>query len=296
MARDAVRAIGANARARERFARTSEPPCFSVIPMPMRPPRLCSMGMSRGSYSRVRSRGTQFPCQPRVPAHGRNRAVRHGGGAERAALHLRLHQVARGSRHVRAGDRAAVHLNPGSGVIAPRGNASHQGMPGGMKFYGIDALAPHVEGMQYGRVAVGEARILEGRRRAEGGPGTQQVRDGRAGALAAYRLLQREVGGEEVVVRQRGRLIENRMGDRSMFHGRPIRSVRVRRTALRSEPSAIAPNMAPMLDSSRNVRFRRQAIQNLPQLRAAGFACPAAAPLGATYTRYRSALTRPEKS
>jgi hypothetical protein len=34
---------------------------------------------------------------------------------------------------------------------------------------------------------------------------------------------------------------------------------------------------------SLNVRFRLQAFQNLPQLVAAGFACPAAAPLGAPY-------------
>ena len=33
-----------------------------------------------------------------------------------------------------------------------------------------------------------------------------------------------------------------------------------------------------------NVRFRQQVIRRLPQLPAAGFACPAAAPLGATHS------------
>src|SRR5579863_7089120 len=61
---------------------------------------------------------------------------------------------------------------------------------------------------------------------------------------------------------------------------------------------AIARNGDPVLDSGVNARLSRQPIRTFPQLIAAGFACaaPAAAPLGATYTRYRSALTRPDKS
>ena len=135
--------------ARVVLARTSEPPCFSVIPMPMRPPRLCSKGMSRGSYSRGRSRGTQFALEPRVPAHGRDGPIGHGGRAQCAALHLRLHQIARGPRHMGAGDGPAVGQNPRVRCDSPGRDALHQGVPGRVKFDGIDALAAHVEGMQH---------------------------------------------------------------------------------------------------------------------------------------------------
>ena len=40
------------------FARTSEPPCFSVIAMPHVAPAFCSDGRFDGSYSRVVSRGS----------------------------------------------------------------------------------------------------------------------------------------------------------------------------------------------------------------------------------------------
>ena len=39
-------------------ARTSEPPCFSVIAMPISALRFCSFGSRRGSYSREYSRGS----------------------------------------------------------------------------------------------------------------------------------------------------------------------------------------------------------------------------------------------
>ena len=48
VAGDAVGPVRA-ATARVVLARTSEPPLLSVMPMPIRPPRLCAMGMSRGS-------------------------------------------------------------------------------------------------------------------------------------------------------------------------------------------------------------------------------------------------------
>ena len=44
--------------ARVVFARTSEPPCFSVIAIPMRTPRLADAGIERGSYVRLTARGS----------------------------------------------------------------------------------------------------------------------------------------------------------------------------------------------------------------------------------------------
>ena len=43
-----------------------------------------------------------FPGQPGIAAHGGNGAVGHGGRAQRAAFHLRLHEVARRARGMRA--------------------------------------------------------------------------------------------------------------------------------------------------------------------------------------------------
>ena len=41
------------------LARTSEPPCFSVMPMPINAPRLPCTAVNRGSYSRVKIAGSQ---------------------------------------------------------------------------------------------------------------------------------------------------------------------------------------------------------------------------------------------
>src|SRR5258708_1302310 len=99
--------------------------------------------------------------QPCVSAHGRNCAIGHGGRAERAALHLRLHQVARGSRHVGAGDGAAVDANPRSGVIAPRRNALRTRMPGTVEISRADPFTLILHTPPPRGIAVGEARVLE---------------------------------------------------------------------------------------------------------------------------------------
>ena len=48
-----------SATARVVLARTSEPPCFSVMPMPTVRPALSAIGASTGSYARDASRGSQ---------------------------------------------------------------------------------------------------------------------------------------------------------------------------------------------------------------------------------------------
>ena len=47
-----------SARARVMLARTSEPPCFSVMAMPKSAPRFWSAGIMRGSYSSDLMRGS----------------------------------------------------------------------------------------------------------------------------------------------------------------------------------------------------------------------------------------------
>src|SRR6185312_14209519 len=44
--------------ARVVLARTSEPPCFSVMPMPSSTPDFCGAGMNRESYVEERIRGS----------------------------------------------------------------------------------------------------------------------------------------------------------------------------------------------------------------------------------------------
>ena len=50
--------------ARVVFARTSEPPCFSVIDMPASRPRLVSGGRRPKSYSGAASSGSKRPARP----------------------------------------------------------------------------------------------------------------------------------------------------------------------------------------------------------------------------------------
>src|SRR6202034_1112795 len=122
---------------------------------------------------------------------------------ERAALHLRLHQVARGARDMRTGNRGALSPEPGADVIAARRDAVHEGMPRRMKFDGVDAFALYIETVQDRRVAVGEARMLEIRSRPERRACAYQIGGGGARTFAPDCLLQRPVAAEEIVVHQR---------------------------------------------------------------------------------------------
>src|SRR3984885_5183317 len=87
-----------------------------------------------------------------------------------------------------------------------------------MKFNGVDALAPSIEGMQSRRIPIREAAILEDSRRAECSTGGSQLGGSGSGAFALHGFPQRKIGGKEVVVRQRRCLIGNCMGGGSMFH------------------------------------------------------------------------------
>ncbi len=118
-----------------------------------------------GDVARVVIPGEQprqpIPGQPCVAAHRGDGAVSHGGRAQRAALHLCLHEISRGARRVRACHGNAAGSRPRSAVISALGNALHQDMPGGMEFDAVDAFAADIEVVQHGRVPVGQTRVLE---------------------------------------------------------------------------------------------------------------------------------------
>ena len=135
-----------------------------------------------------------------IAAQGGDRAVSHGRGTQRAALHLRLHQIACGARHVRAGDGAAALARPWGAVIAACRDALHERMPGRMKFERIDALAAHVEGLQHGRVAIGEPSVLEVCGGPDGRTVARELRGVGRRPLARHGLLQRLIGREQVVI------------------------------------------------------------------------------------------------
>jgi hypothetical protein len=59
VADDAPGSIAERFGSRVVFARTSEPPCFSVSPMPISTPFFCVAGMKRLSYSRESISGIQ---------------------------------------------------------------------------------------------------------------------------------------------------------------------------------------------------------------------------------------------
>ena len=91
-----------------------------------------------------------------------------------------------------------------------------------MKFDRVDALALHVESLQDRWIAVGQACILEDGGRAECLPGAYQIGRRCPGTFTLHGLLQRQVGGEQVVLGQRRRLIESREGGRCVFHANSI--------------------------------------------------------------------------
>jgi hypothetical protein len=164
----------------------------------------------------------------------------------------------------------------------------------------VDALSPYIETMQDGSVAIGETRVLEIFDGGQCGPGVAQFGDGCARTLTLYCFPQRRVGREQVVLCERGRLIEHGVRGGGMFHGGWLRGVSVIFGYFIGNGQNLGPIVAPWSSAAPrrycaehrtnarfgpNVRFRQPVIRSLPQPSAAGFACPAAAaPLGATYS------------
>jgi hypothetical protein len=130
---------------------------------------------------------------------------RHGERAERTRLDLRMEEVARAARGHRAGARVRV----GERVQPLLAQQREQFVPGRMEFDLVDALAARTVRAQFGLVAVGEVGECERLRFAQR---LAVVRQGLAvpvRARARERLAERGVGGEEVVVGKRRRLVRD---------------------------------------------------------------------------------------
>ena len=178
------------------FARTSEPPCFSVIPMPISAPGLSRPGAGRGSYS---SDAAAAPTRPPARlARSAGRPHRSSRSGSRAGLRLAQRRTSR---------RAATWA-PGSGSrhgqgvqpVAHRG--ADQRVPGRVKLDLVDAVAEPVVGAQLGRVLVRLAPQRERLRRAWRMHRPRPPAPRRIATLAAQRLDQHPVTAEGVVARR----------------------------------------------------------------------------------------------
>ena len=140
------------------LARTSEPPCFSVMAMPHVAPVFSPAGRSAGSYS--------ADDQPRLPlgrdvrrvAQGGHGRVGHRDRADVAAVDLVPGDDLGGPGHVGAGPV----VGPGTGVEAVRDRGGHQPVVVGVVVDDVDAVAVPVVGAQLRRVAVGPPAPLDG--------------------------------------------------------------------------------------------------------------------------------------
>jgi hypothetical protein len=132
-------------------ARTSEPPCFSVIDMPAVIPTFVAGTFSSGSYSRLASRGSYIAARSGLLRSCRHYRIRHRDRADVAGLG-RPHRGLGGADDVRA--RAVV--GPRRGVQAVADRDRHQLVVGRVVLDLVDAVAVAVVGAQDRLVAVGE--------------------------------------------------------------------------------------------------------------------------------------------
>ena len=118
--------------ARVVFARTSEPPCFSVMPMPASSPGL------RGQRARSRASATLLAVRPgshlggkcRVGAQRRTRGIGHRDRAPMTGLDLRPRHEAGGAAQVRRRSRRGPPrrgLQPGASVPQRRARRATTG-------------------------------------------------------------------------------------------------------------------------------------------------------------------------
>ena len=192
------------------LARTSEPPCFSVIAIPQSEPRL-RVGRHRALVVVEREEaGLPLLGQLGLLAQRRDRRVGHRDRAADPALGLHQQHELGGAGDVGAGPGLA----PGRGVQAVADADPHQLVPGGVELDLVDAVAVAVVGAQLGLVLVGLGAPADRLPRAADRAQLARFALGPLGALAPQRLDQRPVGVEGVVVLQRRGLVEDLVGAR----------------------------------------------------------------------------------
>ena len=190
------------------LARTSEPPCFSVMPIPASAPRFCGGRPHARVVApwRPAAASTPWRARRRRAAPARRRTSSRSGSRDRARSATRRRSRPRGVR-ARAG--AGVLLLPRRGLQAVADRALHQPVPGRVELDLVDAVAVAV----VGRPARGGARWPAcpcSRASAVPASAPSGAAGPRATSAEPCRTTasdERGVGGDDVVTDQGGRLV-----------------------------------------------------------------------------------------
>ena len=195
--------------ARVVVARRSEPPCFSVIAMPISAPRLAATGRALGSYSADRIFGGPGLGDLGRGAQRRQRREGHRDRAADAALDLIEQEGRGGADDVGAGPR----VDPGQGVdlLGDRRGPSSSCQAGANSTSSMP-VAEAVVAAQHRRLPVGLLAEPQGRGLAEPGAEAREPRLAPAAALARHGGAQRRVLLEQVVALERRRLVLDLVG------------------------------------------------------------------------------------
>ena len=125
-------------------------------------------------------------------------------------LDLRPHEEPDRPGDVAAGPRRG----PGRSVEPVLERGAQQLVVGGMELDLVDAVAEAVVRAQHRRVDVRQPPPLDRLLAARQAPEVGQAVEGPRRALASRRVDQRRIGGEDVVARERWRLVEDLVGGR----------------------------------------------------------------------------------
>ena len=192
------------------LARTSEPPCFSVIAMPQSEPLLPAAGAELLIVVQREQARLPFLGELGLGAQRRDRREGHRDRAADPALGRHQLHEHRGPRDV----GTPTGLSPGQRVQPEADANPHQFVPGAVEFDLIDAIAVAIVCTQDRLALVGLKAQADRLSRAADLSQLAGALLGPPAPLAAQRLDQGTVRIKGVVVLQRGRLVENLVGAR----------------------------------------------------------------------------------
>ena len=197
--------------ARVWLARTSEPPCFSVIPIPASAPTFSGPRPHARVVGPGREQRRPLLRDRVVGPQRRHGGVRHRDRAAVPRLGLRPREEA--GRAPQVGVRvAALLLLPRRRLQAVADRALHQPVPRRVELDLVDAVAEAVVRRQLGVVAVGEHAVLAGLLGAGLGAERGELLDEVGRPVAGDRLGEGDVGRDDVVADQRRRLVGGHAG------------------------------------------------------------------------------------
>ena len=202
-----VLAVDAGRRApRVTLARTSDPPCFSVIPMPARAPRFSATGRRPGSYDVEASAGIHSQASRVVHPQRRHGGVRHRDRAAVRRVGVRPGHEPGSAAYVGV-HGPAVLLHPRRGLETVTDGSLHQPVPGRVEDHLVDPVAVAVVRRELRLVAVGQDAVLPGLGGAGRGAEGHEVLDDLGAGMAGDRVDERGVGRDDVVADQWRRLV-----------------------------------------------------------------------------------------